>query len=79
MNYHDPDVTYCSGKMKLQLCRGGIIHASTEAYNASPGVRKNGLVQQTLVALHVALRPTCLIFEVLQMLVIGDLGQLISI
>ena len=45
--------------MKLQLCRGGIVHASTEAYNASPGMRKIGLAQQTLVALHVVLKPIC--------------------
>ena len=32
--------TDCSGKMKLQLCRGGITHPNTEAYSASPGMRK---------------------------------------
>ena len=32
--------TDCAGKMKLQLCRGGIIHASTEDYNASPGMQR---------------------------------------
>ena len=43
---------------------GGITHSQHGSPQRFPGMRKNGLAQQTLVALHVNLRPTCAVAHI---------------